>query len=764
MPPPPLSYFQVKETQNTNPRFLRSTLNIIPTSKSLLNSTSLYFDIHLTPFASLPSYDTQVPKVEINDDTIFRCNQCRAYINNKYSITYYNYSKKITCNLCGYEEIIKQGEKGVKPEYLTEDINNIPELIIPTVDFVAPTKYQREDFKFKPHYLFMIDISFSSYELGLPNYIINSIQMNIDNCHNKENSFIGIALYNSNKIFFFTLEKGELQVKIMSDLNDPFCPISTSYLFLNVSIQKDIIDALFEKINIFISDLNANNEIKTQTTPTGSAIKAGISALSDTGGRVIVFTPMNCGNGFGQCDQVKGENIFLPKHDQFIKLAEIANEKSIVVDQFIFTNATYDLSTIAPISTLTGGRVNYYPFSKDNVILSSYYEKMHYDIEKILCKENYYDLVFTVRSTLGVECKEILGGFGKKVPGPFRIAGWDGDSGLSFNMHLADSLSPNQQIHFQFVCLYTNNFGERFIRLFNSTFAAGDTVGKVFSGVDCETMTKALLMRQIEITYKMGLIEMRKNFNDFIVNSLIAYRKAEKKEISIEQLVFPQTLKNLPLYINSFIKSGVIGGFINSVQNNESIWLFIKILRETIGSTIKFLYPRLYRIDDIQSDQIHKFQVENSEIIENVGCMNEKYNMIQKPYILPLSKDSIDFDCAYLLDDGLYITLFIFDHIKPTFYEDVFGVSTWKEAKENFQSLSEDNQSDLNIRILNIINQLRQDNVDNSYQPIRLMFYEDSGVYKQYTERYLIEDTVGKDMNYNDYLYTLHMTIKGKLK
>lgn len=588
--------------------------------------------------------------------------------------------------------------------------------------------------------------------------------MNIENCHNKENSFVGIALYNLSKIFFFHLEKGELHVKIMSDLNDPFCPLSTSQLFLNVSTQKDNIDLLVEKISTFIADLNTKDNTKTQTTPTGSAIKAGISALSETGGRVIIFTPMNCGNGFGQCSQAKCENIFLPKHDQFIKLAEIANEKSIVVDQFIFTNTTYDLSTIAPISTLTGGRINYYPFSKDNVIISSYYEKLHYDIEKILCKENYYDLVFTIRSTLGVECKEILGGFGKKVPGPFRIAGWDGDSGLSFNMHLTESLTPNQQIHFQLVCLYTNNYGERLIRLFNSTFVTGNTIGKVFSGADCEAMTKALLMRQIGITYKLGLIEMRKNFNDFIVNSFTAYRKAEKKGVSIEQLVFPQTLKNLPLYILSFIKSGVIGGFMSSVQNNENIWLFIKILRETIGATIKFLYPRLYRIDDIQSDQIHKFQVENSEIIENVGFMNDKYNMIQKPYMLPLSKDSIDFDCAYLLDDGLYITLFIFDHIKTTFYEDVFGVETWREAKENFQSLLEDNQSDLNIRILNIINQLRQDNVDNSYQPIRLMFYEDSGIYKQYTERYLIEDKVDNEMNYNDYLYILHMTIKGKLK
>ena len=41
-----------------------------------------------------------------------------------------------------------------------------------------------------------------------------------------------------------------------------------------------------------------------------------------------------------------------------------------------------------------------------------------------------------------------------------------------------------------------------------------------------------------------------------------------------------------------------------------------------------------------------------------------KYNIIQKPILLRLSKDVIDFDCAYLIDNGYYIYLIIFNHIE----------------------------------------------------------------------------------------------------
>ncbi len=89
--------------------------------------------------------------------------------------------------------------------------------------------------------------------------------------------------------------------------------------------------------------------------------------------------------------------------------------------------------------------------------------------------------------------------------------------------------------------------------------------------------------------------------------------------------------------------------------------------------------------------------------------INEQYNIVQKPLLLRLSRDFIDFDCAYLIDNGCYINIFIFNYIGGNFYNDIFGVPTFEEVKslENFV-LVEESQNDINQRLLNIISQLRK--------------------------------------------------------
>ena len=92
--------------------------------------------------------------------------------------------------------------------------------------------------------------------------------------------------------------------------------------------------------------------------------------------------------------------------------------------------------------------------------------------------------------------------------------------------------------------------------------------------------------------------------------------------------------------------------------------------------------------------------------------------------MLPLSLDHIDFYCAYLSDDGEYINLYIFNYINPQFYQELFGVESWEEAVQlDLEALDEGNTNDLNIRLLNIISQLRKDNKGFT-QPVRLYFLE----------------------------------------
>ena len=187
-----------------------------------------------------------------------------------------------------------------------------------------------------------------------------------------------------------------------------------------------------------------------------------------------------------------------------------------------------------------------------------------------------------------------------------------------------------------------------------------------------------------------------------------------------------------------------------------------KLMRIPVYATLKFLYPKFYRIDDIQNDQINRLNNEKS-VIKDIGLVNPQYGIIQKPYLLSLTKDNIDFDSAFLIDNGEYISLLIFNEIKSEFYNDIFNVNSFDEISENgITSLNEENESDLNQRILNIISQLRKEN-SGHIQPIRLLLFSNRDIFNPQLTSMLIEDQIEGESNYSDYLTKIHKQIQARL-
>ena len=770
-PPHSTTFYSVKETQNSSCRFIRPTLNSVPISQSLLNETNLLFGICVQPFAEIPDYEEKIPKVEAGEN-IFRCKQCKSYINNKYNISYSAQNKQVAiCNLCQYENELEINKPGIKSEYLTSDYTNSPELIKPTIDFIAPTNFKSSKL-FIPHYLFMIDISENSYQLGLPAYVINSIQTNLEAIHNMENSYIAFALYDHKNIYYFYAEKDDIRLSIMGDIIDPFCPLSLKKLYCKLSDDREKIDKIIEKINFFIDEKNKNiqpNKSKKQiSTITGAAIKSGVESLMENGGRLMIFTPNPCHHGFGACinrDNFNKEkdplkvNPFYPQHDKFVEIGEKASNNRIVVDQFIFMSTLFDLSTFAIVSNLSGGHLEYYNYSNDPNVINSLYEKLHYDLTRILTRPNYYDCKFMLRFTVGIDCVEILGPFNKKLGEAFQLGGCDPDYCYYYNMRLNEYFKNGQKTDIQLVILFDDNFSDRYLRIFNYSFEMTNEVGKIFTNAEVDALSKAMIYKEISLISKTDLKNVRINLENKIINSFKYYRIKEKSSTPSNQLILPVSIRYLPLYVDAFLKTGILSNPNRPEMLNQIIYITNKLLREPIYMTTKFLYPKFYRIDNIEAEQINS----NKSIkIENIGLINEKYNIIQKPLLLRLSKDVIDFDCAYLIDNGCYIYIFIFNHIEGYFYYDMFGVQTYEEAKSTATALDEENQSDINQRLLNIISQLRTEN-SGHFQPIRLFFFEEGGIINPILTSLLKEDKIEEYDNYPAYLCTLHREIQERI-
>ena len=771
-PPHPISFFATKETQNSSPRFIRSTLNSVPISQFLLNETNLLFGLCIQPFAEIPDYEDQVPKVD-SGESIFRCKQCKSYINNKYNICYSQQNKQVAiCNLCQYENEFDLNKPGIKNEYFNSDNSTCPELVKPTIDFIAPKNFKSSKI-FLPHYLFMIDITESSYSIGLPGYVINSIQINIDSFDNAENSYIGFGLYDTKNIYFFYVEKNDVRLTIMGDMNDPFCPLSMKKLFLNIGEQKEQFEKLIDRINNFIAEKNANTtNVKGHrqiSSITGAAIKAGVDALMENGGRVMIFTPNPCQHGFAACapresfnkeKEPQKSNPFYPQHELLVDIGHQAANNRIVVDQFIFMSTLYDLSTMSLVSNLSGGHVEYYNYSTDPVTINALYEKLHFDLTRILTRPNYYDCRFMIRFSVGIDCVEILGPFNKKLGEAFQLGGCDPDYCYYYNMRLNETFKSGQKIDIQLVVLFNDNYGDSYLRIFNTSLDMTSEVGKIFNNAEVNAMAKAMIYKEISLMFRTDINNVKKNLEDKIINSFKYYRVKEKNDTQNNQLILPISIRYLPLYIDSFLKTGILSNQSKQEMHNYILYLINKLLREPIYSSMKYLYPKFYRIDNIEGPQ---FNINKTVKIDNIGLINEKYNIIQKPILLRLSKDIIDFDCAYLIDNGYYIYLFIFNHIEGNFYNDIFGVETYEEAKNSgITNLDEGNPSDLNQRLINIISQLRKENGGN-YQPIRIIFLEDNGITNPVLTNLLKEDKIDIYDNYPSYLCMIHKEILARI-
>lgn len=81
-PPPPINLpsnaaATPSEFANESSKYLRCTLNTIPTNHSLLKKSKLPFALVISPYASL--HDSEDPVPVVHDQIISRCRRCRAY-------------------------------------------------------------------------------------------------------------------------------------------------------------------------------------------------------------------------------------------------------------------------------------------------------------------------------------------------------------------------------------------------------------------------------------------------------------------------------------------------------------------------------------------------------------------------------------------------------------------------------------------------------------------------------------------------------------
>lgn len=110
---------------------------------------------------------------------------------------------------------------------------------------------------------------------------------------------------------------------------------------------------------------------------------------------------------------------------------------------------------------------------------------------------------------------------------------------------------------------------------------------------------------------------------------LACYRKNCATPISAAQLILPECMKLLPLYVSCILKNDAISGGSDMTLDDRS-YIMQFVLTMSLPTSVKLIYPRLIPLHDVDPNDVE------GNLPQQIRCSSEK---IQKhgAYILGMS-------------------------------------------------------------------------------------------------------------------------------
>ena len=501
-----------------------------------------------------------------------RCKRCKAYMSP--FMTFIDNGKRFTCPFCDDATQVPQ-------EYFNHldhmgrrvDVYERPELCCGSYEFVATKDYCRQQtLPQPPAFIFMIDVSVNSVRSGLLHvlcpYIKNVILPNLPNDPNNPPGStgespirVGFVTYDK-ELHFYNLKNtlAAPQMMIVSDIEEVFVPILDGFL-VNLSESKSVIDALLDALpNMF-------NDNKETELVLGPVVEAGIEALklSKTSGKLFIFhTNLPNAMAPGQLKNrdekkllgtEKEKQALLPQCDYYAVLGKKCVENGCGVDLFLMSNQFCDLGTLSDLTRKTSGQIYKYDF----FMADSHGQRLCEDLKHAVDGTVAFDAVMKVRTSTGIKPNDYLGNF-NMYNTDVEFAGLSKSTSLSVELKHEDKLTENSKVFIQMALLYTSVSGQRRIRLHNLSLNVCVNYSQIFSSCELDVLVNYMA----KLATRSVLVSTPKSIRDNLIQQvshiLAAYRKNCTSAPAKGQFILPDTLKLLPIFANSILKSDAVTG------------------------------------------------------------------------------------------------------------------------------------------------------------------------------------------------------------
>ncbi|KAB8260455.1 protein transport protein sec24 [Aspergillus pseudonomiae] len=694
-PPPPIVLPQgtsvyPSPTANCPPKYVRSTLNAVPTTHSLLKKSKLPFALVIQPYGAL--HDAEDPVPVIPDQVISRCRRCRSYINP--FVTFLDHGHRWRCNMCNLTNDVPQAFDWDTTLQRPADRALRPDLNHAVVEFVAPQEYMVRP----PQplvYLFLIDVSYASVTNGLLATSARCIKETLERIPNADRrTRLGFIAVDSS-LHYFSIprdgsENSDPRMLVVSDLDEPFLPIPGD-LLVTLSECRENIETFLDKLQEMFQNTQNNG------CAMGSALRAGYKLIAPVGGKMTVLSSSlpNIGHGaltMREDKKVLGtskESGLLQTANSFYKSFAVECSKAQVsVDMFLFSSQYQDVASLSNLPRYTGGQTYFYPGW--NAARGEDAIKFAREFSEYLSSEIGLEAVLRVRATTGLRMSTFYGNFFNRSSDLCAFPAFPRDQAYVVEVAIDETVAK-PVVCMQTAVLHTTCNGERRIRVLTLALPTTQSLADVYASADQQAIATYFSHKAVERALGSGLDPAREALQAKAVELLATYRKElAGGSVSGGGLQFPANLRGLPVLFLALIKNL---GLRKSAQIPTDMRSAALCLLSTLPLPLlmQYIYPKMYSLHDMP---------------DNAGLPDEQTGEIVLPPPVNLSSERVVPYGLYLIDDGQTQFLWVGRDAVPQLIVDVFGLADKSQLRVGKQNLP-DLDNDMNQRVRAVIEKSR---------------------------------------------------------
>ncbi|XP_055031587.2 protein transport protein Sec24C isoform X3 [Misgurnus anguillicaudatus] len=737
-PPLVTTNFQVKDQGNASPRYIRCTAYNIPCNSDMAKQSQVPLAAVIKPLATLPPDETPPYLVDHGETGPIRCNRCKAYMCP--FMHFIEGGRRFQCSFCNCVT-------EVPPHYFQHldhtgkrvDCYERPELSMGSYEFMATMDYCKNNkFPQPPAYIFLIDVSYNAVKSGMVGMVCQELKTLLDylpreNPEVESNIRVGFVTYN--KVLHFYNVKASLaqpQMMVVSDVADTFLPLLDGFL-VNVSESRVVIESLLDQIPEMFAD---TRETETVFAP---VIQAGLEALkaADCAGKLFIFhSSLPIAEAPGKLKNRedkklvgtdKEKSLFQPQVGFYNTLAKECVAQGCCVDLFLFPNQYVDVATLGVVPTSTGGTIYKYTYFQ----AATDQERFLNDLRRDVQKQMGFDAVLRVRTSTGIRATDFFGSFYMSNTTDVELAGLDCDKTVTVEFRHDDKLSEETGALMQCAVLYTSCSGQRRLRIHNMAVNCCSQLADLYRNCETDTIINFLA----KYAYRSLLSGPTKNVRDSLVNQcaqiLACYRKNCASPSSAGQLILPECMKLLPVYLNCVLKSDVLQPGAD-VSLDDRAYLRQLVSGMDVAESHAFFYPRLL--------PLQKLDVESTALPVAVRDSEER-----------LSRGGV-----YLLENGLNLFIWVGMNAQQELLQNIFGTTSFSQIDPSMTSLPVlDNP--FSKRLKEIIESIRAER--SRYMKLIVVKQEDK--LELIFKHFLVEDKSNNGgASYVDFLCHMHKEIR----